>query len=182
MGWRGTLLLLVVVVGAALYLYHDVNAGRADRSWSAIFEEPREPAPGDQIKHLLAFDPAKVTAITVRRGDRQWRAERTAGTWSGAGRATDMDDFLHDLGELAEIMPIEINADTLRDHGLDPPQGSIEISRADQPPLLLLIGLRNPPATGVYVRVGADGPVVLTGALLLWDLEKLERAFGAPSA
>jgi hypothetical protein len=47
---------------------------------------------------------------------------------------------------------------------------------------VLLVGARNPPATGVYVRVGADGPVVLTGALLLWDLEKVERAFGPPSS
>jgi hypothetical protein len=78
-------------------------------------------------------------------------------------------------------MPIEIGPDTLREHGLEPPQGAVELTRANQPPILLLIGARNPPATGVYVRVGADGPVVLTGALLLWDLEKVERAFGPPA-
>ena len=182
MGWRGTLILLVVVSGAAFLLYHDVNAGRRERSWGAIFEEPRDVPPGEQVKRLLSVDPATVTAITVRRGDQQWRAERTADGWTGAGRATDMNDFLHDISQLAEIMPIEIGADTLRDHGLDPPQGSIELSRGSQPPLLLLIGRRNPPATGVYVRVGADGPVAVTGALLLWDLEKLERAFGPPDA
>jgi hypothetical protein len=181
-GWRATLILLLVVLGAALLLYLDVNAGRRERSWGAIFEEPREVPPGEQVKRLLAFDPATVTAVTVRRGDQQWRAERSGAGWSGAGRATDMDDFLHDLAELAEIMPIEVGADTLRDHGLDPPQGSVELRRAGEPPLLLLIGLRNPPATGVYVRLGADGPVVLTGALLLWDLEKLERALGPPDA
>jgi hypothetical protein len=181
-GWRGTVVLLAVVVAAALYLYHDVNAGRGDGSWSAIFEEPRETPPGDLITHLLAFDPAQVTAITVRYGARQWHAERTSGGWSGAGKVTDVDDFLHDVGELAEIMPIEMGPDTLRDHGLEPPQGSIELTRADGAPLLVLIGARNPPATGVYVRVGADGPVVLTGALLLWDLEKFERAFGAPAS
>lgn len=70
-------------------------------------------------------------------------------------------------------------SDTLREHGLDPPRGSVELQRRDQPPLLILIGARNPPATGVYVRVGADGPAALTGALLLWDLEKVQRAFGA---
>ena len=182
MGWRGTLVLLVVVCGAAFLLYHDVNAGRSERSWGAIFEEQREAPPGEQVKRLLSVDPTTVTAITVRRGDQQWRAERTADGWTGAGRATDMNDFLRDMSELAEIMPIEIGADTLRDHGLDPPQGSIELSRAGQPPVLLLIGRRNPPATGVYVRVGADGPVAVTGALLLWDLEKLERAFGPPDA
>jgi hypothetical protein len=181
MGWRGTLVLLAIVLGAAVYLYRDVNAGRSDGSWRAIFEEPQETPPGEQITHLLAFDPARVTAITVHHGAHQWHAERTADGWSGAGRATDVDDFLHDLGELAEIMAIEIGPDTLRDHGLEPPQGSIALTRDDGPPLLLLIGDRNPPATGVYVRVGTTGPVVLTGALLLWDLEKFERAFATPA-
>ena len=180
MGWRGTLVLLVAVATAAFLLYRDVNAGRSERSWSAIFEEPQETPPADQITHLLAFDPATVTAVTVRRHDRQWRAERTADGWSGAGRSTDMDDFLHDLGELAVILPIAVGSDTLRDHGLDPAQASIELTRAGAPPIVLHVGARNPPATGVYVRVGTDGPVVLTGALLLWDLEKVERAFGPP--
>jgi hypothetical protein len=181
-GWRGTLGLLVLVIGSALYLYEDVNKDRGEHSWGAIFEEPREAPPGEQITHLLSFDPASVRTITVRRGTTEWHAERTADGWSGAGRKTDMEDFLHDLVDLAEIMPIEIGPDTLREHGLDPPQGSVELTRAGQPPVVLLIGSRNPPATGVYVRVGADGPVVLTGALLLWDLEKVERAFGAPSS
>lgn len=179
MGWRGTLLLLAAVVAAAWFLYHDVNAGRGERSWRAVFEEPKEVAPGDQVKRLLTFDPATVTAITVRLGTEQWRAERDGDSWSGSGRATDMDAFLRDLVELAEILPIEIDDDTLRAHGLDPPQGSVELQRRDLPPVLVLIGARNPPATGVYVRVGIDGPVALTGALLLWDIEKVQRAFGA---
>ena len=182
MGWRGTAVLLVLVIGAALYLYEDVNADRRERSWRAIFEEPREAPPGELVTHLLAFDPKTVTAITVRRGAAQWRAERTGDGWSGAGRATDMDDFLHDLVDLSEIMPIEVGPDTLREHGLEPPQASVELTRTGAPPIVLLVGARNPPATGVYVRVGADGRVVLTGALLLWDLEKVERAFGPPSS
>lgn len=180
MGWRGTLLLLALTAGAAWLLYRDVNAGRSERSWGAIFEEPRETPPADQVTHLLAFDPATVTAIAVRRGDREWRAARTGEGWSGAGRATDMDDFLHDLGELALILPIEMGPETLRDHGFEPPQATIELTRAAAPPIVILVGARNPPATGVYVRVGREGPVVLTGALLLWDLEKVERSFGAP--
>lgn len=181
MGWRGTVLLLAVVVAATLFLYYDVNGGRRDGSWSAIFAEPQDTPPADQITHLVALDAASVTAIRVRSGDREWQATRTADGWSGVGRSSDVDEFLRDVGELAEILPIEIGPDTLRDHGLDPPQGSIELLRRDAPPLLLLIGSRNPPATGVYVRVGADGPVALTGALLLWDVEKFQRAATTPT-
>lgn len=179
MGWRGTLLLFAVVAAGAWLLYRDVNAGRDQRSWQAVFEEPQEVAPADQVKRLLDFDPAAVSAVRVRLGEQEWHAARAGDGWSGAGRDTDMEAFLRDLAGLAEIMPIELGADTLREHGLDPPQGSVELQRRDQPPLLILIGARNPPATGVYVRVGADGPAALTGALLLWDLEKVQRAFGA---
>lgn len=180
MGWRGTLVLFGAVVGAAAWLYHDVNAGRGEPSWRAIFEPPAEPAPADQVKRLLDFDPATVTAVAVRLDDREWRAERAADGWSGAGRATDMDAFLADLDQLAEILPIEADDAALREHGLDPPRGHVELVRRDQPALRLLIGDRNPPATGVYVRVGEHGPVALTGALLLWDIEKVERAFDEP--
>lgn len=181
MGWRGTAALLVALGIAAFALYRDANAGRSARSWRAVFEEARETPPADQVTHLLAFDPKAVTALTLRQDGRQWRAERTADGWSGAGRATDMDEFLHDLQELAVILPIDVGPDTLREHGLAPPQASVELVRSAGPPITLLIGDRNPPGTGVYVRVGSEGPVVLTGALLLWDLEKFARAFGPPA-
>jgi hypothetical protein len=178
MGWRGTLLLLAAAVAAGWLLYRDVNAGRDQQSWQAVFEEPKEVAPGDLVKRLLSFDPASVTTVTVRMGDREWSAARDGAGWSGAGQASDMDGFVRDLSELAEILPIEATAEALREHGLEPPQGSVELQRRDLPPVLLLIGARNPPATGVYVRIGADGPIALTGALLLWDIEKVQRAFG----
>lgn len=179
MGWRATLALGGALLVAAAVLYHDVNAGRAERSWQAIFELPQKAPPVAQITPLVSFDPAAVTAIRVRRGSATWQSERTADGWSGGARPRELNDFLNDLTALAEIMPIPADPAALREHGLDPAEGSIELTRRDAPPLVIHIGKRNPPATGVYVQLGDGGPVALTGALLLWDLEKFTRAVGA---
>lgn len=179
MGWRGTLVLLAALIVAAAYLYHDANTGRAERSWRVIFELPREPLPAEQVKHLLAFEPAEITAVTLRRGALVHTARRLPdGGWSGVERPRAVADLLSDLAGLAEVMPLEHDAVPLADLGLAPPQATVELTRGDAPPIVLLVGSRNPAGTGVYARVGVDGPLVVTGALLLWDLEKAERAFG----
>ena len=177
---RGTLLLVVALLAAAAWLYRDVTGGHPEASWRTIFAAPAPPLPAADLKRLLAFDPAEVTAITLRRGDRTLRSERTADGWSGVQRPGDIDDFLVGLTELAEIIPIDVGEDALAAHGLAPPAGSIELTRHAAPPLVLLIGARNPPATGVYAQLGPGGPVVLTGALLLWNVDKAERAMAPP--
>lgn len=183
MRWRGTVGLLAALAVAAGWLYYEANAGRSERSWEAIFELPKPPAPEEQITRLLAFDPAEVTALTLRRGDTVRSTQRTAdGGWTGVERPKEVDELLTDLAELAEIMPLEPDAAPLRDLGLDPPQAVFEITRRDAPPIVLRIGQRNPPGTGVYAQVGTDGPLVVTGALVLWTLEKANRALPPPAA
>jgi hypothetical protein len=181
-GWRGTLVLAVLLLAAGLYLYREVAAENPQLSWISIIEGPREPPPGERITRLLSFDPPTVTAIRIQRGEQQWRSERHDATWSGVERPADVDDFLANLLSLAEIMPLDVAPDALRDHGLDPPQAVIELQRAGQPPVVLLLGQRNPPATGVYAQVGLNGRVVLTGALALWELDKLVRALSPTAA
>jgi hypothetical protein len=178
--WRGTLALLVALIAAAFWLYRDVNAGRPDGSWQAIFAEPEPSPPGAEYKRLLSFDPAQVTAVTLRRDQRTLRSERTADGWSGTSDGAAIDEFLRALTQLAEIMPIEVDGASLADHGLAPPQAVIELTRRDGPPVVLLVGGRNPPATAIYAQIGLGGPVALTGALLTWDLDKAERALAAP--
>lgn len=177
MGWRGTLGLGIAVLAAALYLYRDVVGHHQDASWSTLFDDPRPTPPGEQITHLLVFDPRSVTAIRIRRGEREWQVQRTADGWHGAERPADVDDFLKSLLEMAEIMPLDVAPGELADHGLDPPETSIVLERAGQPPIDVRLGRRNPSATGVYAQIGAGGPVALTGALIMWELDKATRAF-----
>jgi hypothetical protein len=177
-GWRGTLALGIALLAAAVYLYRDVTTQHPDATWQVLFEEPRPTPPGAGIKHLLDLDPATVTAIRLRHGDEQREVRRSGDNWQGANNR-DVTDFLQALQDLAEIMPLEVAAGDLGAHGLDPPQSIIELERSGAAPLVLLVGGHNPPATAVYVQLGRGGPVVLTGALLLWDLDKATRTFAA---
>ena len=182
MGWRGTIVLAVAVLAAAVALYRELVAENADLSWHSVIAGRREAPPGEQLVHLFAFDPATVNAVRLRRGDQEWRTQRSDGGWTGVERSSDVDDFLTSMLELAEVMPLEVAPDELDDHGLDPPQGVVELERDAQPPVVLLLGRRNPPATGVYAQLGRGGRVVLTGALAMWDFDKAIRALSPTAA
>lgn len=179
MRWRGTLLLLAALIAAALWLYRDIARDRPDAGWRSLFALPVPTPPAEAITRLLAFDPAAVTDVSLQRGGQTRRTARTADGWQGVTDPAAVDDFLAALAGLAEIMPIEVPATQLADHGLAPPRAVVALERRDGAPIVLLIGGPNPPATGLYVQLGRGGPVRLTGALLAWDLDKAERALPA---
>lgn len=178
MGWRGTLVLLTALVTAGLYAYSDVISKQSGLSWRSLLQPLRPAPPGEQVTHLLSFVPEQVTAIRLQRGDADVRFERRGGTWAGVARPQVLDDMLRNLLELAEVMPLQVGPDQLADYGLAPPEARIDLQRSNQPPIVVLVGSHNPPATGVYVQLGEGGPVKLTGALILWELDKAFRLAG----
>jgi hypothetical protein len=180
-GWRGTLILAAALLVAGVVLYVELIADSSDFSLQSVVRGPRDAPPADQVTRLLSFDPQTVTAVRLRRGEAEWRAVRDDGSWSGTGSPGDIDDFLDNLLQLAEIIALEVPQAELADHGLNPPAASVELERRGAPPVILLLGGRNPPSTGVYAQVGPGGRVVLTGALALWDFDKAVRAF-SPTA
>jgi hypothetical protein len=181
-GWRGTAVLAIALLAAAFVLYRELVAEGPEVSWTSVIQPPRDAPPGEQIVRLLSFDPARVTALRLQRGGQEWRSRRSDGGWSGAERRGDIDDFLASLLGLAEIMPLDVSDEELPHHGLDPPEAVVELERADQPPVVLFLGRRNPPGTGVYAQLGPRGRVVLTGALALWDFDKAIRALSPTAA
>jgi hypothetical protein len=181
MGWRGTAGLGIALLAAAAFLYIEIGAEGSGASWRSLFELPRPTPPGADIKHLLDFDPERVTVLRLRRDTLNREMRRAGRDWQGAQSPAAVRDFLRALRGLAEIMPLDVDERELADHGLDPPAAVIEIERDGAPPLALLVGRRNPSATGVYVQLGPRGPVVLTGALLLWELDKFTRSLAAAS-
>jgi hypothetical protein len=180
--WRGTLVLAAALLVAAAWLGVELAAERAPLSWESILGIAQEPPPGDRITRLLSFSPGDVTAIRVRRGDSEWRTERRGDQWSGTDRSATVDDFLASLLDLAEVMPLDVPADELAAHGLDPPEAVVELTRARDAPIVLYLGSHNPAATGVYAKLGPGGRVVLTGALAMWELDKAVRALSPTGA
>lgn len=176
MGWRGTIALAVVFLLAALYAYNDLVSPSGELDVHSILE-PAAPTPPAQAFHsVLTFDLGEIVGVTIQRGNEETRLHRDGAAWSGVTPPDAVDDFLENVRELSEILVLDVPAAELSDHGLDPPRIKITLERRAAPPLSLSVGNHNPPATGVYVQTSEKTQVILTGALLLWEVEKLVKA------
>jgi hypothetical protein len=182
MGWRGTAVLaLLIVVAGAFVWFEEIPPEQFGRPTENLLGEPRAVDPNQPVRRLLEFQAADVVSVRLERGGEARETERAGTTWKMASHSGAIDDFLHNLSGLGVLMDIPAGPAELRDYGLAPPQGVLRLRiRGQQAPLVLLIGDRNPPVTGVYVRIGEDGPVVLAGALVAWEFDKAFRALGGP--
>jgi len=178
MGWRSTAALAATAVVLGIYLWFEKPPGTGAPRSADMLGEPRR-QPTAPVQPLLKFTPAEVTGIRLEHGGRTVEAERRGGGWRNTEPPGAIDDFLHNLEQLAILSEIPATAGDLKDFGLLPAQSILQLRVGDRKPLVLQIGDRNPATTGVYVRVG-DGPVVLAGALVEWEIEKAFRALSAP--
>ena len=182
MGARGTLVLalLVVAIGAYLWL-EEAPPPRAGRSPETLLGEPRGVDPNQPVRRILDFQPADVVAIRLERNGTSRDTERSGDVWSKAANPAAIKDSLQNLAQLVVLMDIPADATDLAHYGLAPPRGVLQLQVTGRStPLVLQIGDRNPSVTGVYVRLGANGPVVLAGALVAWEFDKAFRALGPP--
>jgi hypothetical protein len=172
MGWRGTLVLSALLLIVGVYAYFDAISGEQDVSLQSLLRELRPTPPGQDAPSLLHYEPTEITGMRIRRGDLDLRVQRREGKWVNASRPDALDDLLVNLLDLSEIMTADVAKQDLADHGLDPPQAIVDLERTGGDTISVRIGNRNPPATAVYVQVGPSDHVTLTGALILWEIEK----------
>jgi hypothetical protein len=101
--------------------------------------------------------------------------------WRGAADDRNLDDFLTSLKNTTELTTTSGGIADVADYGLDAPQRRVQVEVTGDTPSGLAIGDRNPAGMAVYVRVG-DGPVMLVGALLVWEFDKTFAAItGRPT-
>ncbi len=83
-----------------------------------------------------------------------------------------LDGFLDTVAGLTRLVEIG-EADTVNpaEFGLAPPRGHVVIRNGGE--INLALGDRNPPLTGLYVQVLPRTNIVLVGAVLLWEFDKL---------
>lgn len=179
MGARTTLVLVALVAATAAALWHDSDARQL--LVALVTGEELQPPP-PEIVPLVAFAPADVVAVEVRSGARHVVARRRDDGWEGAARAKAVEDFLRALGGVGRISHIPVGDRELAEFGLEDPARSVVLVRRDpQAPLRIDVGRDNPASTAVYVRVDRVGPIVLAGAVLTWEIDKLARG-GAAAA
>ncbi len=179
MGWRGTLVLAVVAALLGAYLWVEQPPARDDAAGADIVDVPhREPTV--PVQPLLRFTPTDVVALRLEREGKVLETERQDEHWRTTEPPGAIEAFLHSCTQLGVLSEIPGPTD-LNEYGLQPPQGTLQLRLRDQSTLLVQIGDRNPATTGVYVRVDS-GPVLLAGALLEWEFDKLFKALASPQA
>jgi Domain of unknown function (DUF4340) len=182
MGWRSTLVLALLILVVGTYLWMEEAPPPQRGTPPTLLGEPLIVDPHKPVRHLLNFEPQQVLGIQLQRGSETRASARTSGKWQGTPNGGAIDDFLHSLAELGIVLDIPEGSKQLKDYGLEPPQSVVELRTPGRStPLILEIGDRNPAVTGVYVRIGRDGPVALAGALVLWEFDKAFNALGEPS-
>jgi hypothetical protein len=166
---RVTLALGVVLVALVTYLRFTAPSDGPTTTTETIVEPP-----------LLRVDTAQVSRLELDAGGQRLTLVQTPDGWADAtGRRwpssvpTDLLDALTTLRPIAMVDPMPSD---IRDYRLGPDATRLRvIDRADHLVLGLEIGGRNPAWTGLYARRDGDPGVVLIGALLQWELDKLRN-------
>jgi hypothetical protein len=168
---RGTGLLLALLVTLAGYLWvAEVRPRRA---------APPLPAGTPEAPPLLAT--SDVARVELQEGGTRLTAVRRDGGWAdGSGRPwrpAAVADLVETLGGLRPIMVVDPDPEQPADYGLGPDETQLRLFGPDGQALLALeVGERNPAWTALYARLAGRREVILVGAVLRWELEKLRDA------
>ncbi len=152
--------------------------------WLGEGRRVHAPAPAPAVGTLLlAVAPATVSRVDLEEHDARLTAIRNDGRWLDPhGHAWPDDavgELLDTLAGLPMIMVVDPDPENPADYGLGDDAPRLRLTAADGRDVVNLeIGERNPAWTGMYVRVGGSREIVLVGAVLHWELEKLRN--GAP--
>jgi len=166
---RGTVLLVGLLAALLAYL------------WLGELRPRHGRARAKAIPTLLVAAPAEVTRIDLEEQGKRLVAIRRDGKWvdpeGHAWRGDAVGDLLDTLGTLSPVMVVDADPAEPSDYGLGPDTPRLRLMAAQGKELLSLeIGERNPAWTGLYARLAGQREVILVGAVLHWELEKLRDA------
>jgi hypothetical protein len=140
---------------------------------------PPTSTPGVPLRPLLIqLSPGSVQTVELTRGGEVLRFERQGDDWQLRDQGTRLvpddrvDQFLHTIAGLERLEEVADPGASLAEFGLDPPRTRVVLGAGRD--TRIAIGERNPALTGLYVQVAPDPHVVLVGAILQWELDKLE--------
>jgi hypothetical protein len=150
--------------------------------WIAELRPSRRSPPSDPPP-LLDVSPALVARVELEGGGTRLVAVRHDDAWADVdGRPWDaVADLVATLATLRPVMVVDPEPREPADYGLGSGAEHIRLLAADARPLLgLEVGDPNPSSTALYARREGLREVILVGAVLRWELEKVLGAVRSP--
>lgn len=166
---RGTLALLAAVIAAAVALWMEMSG---DSGPHAPIEDGSPRRIETPATPLLGMDLGGIEAIVLRDERGEIEQRRPAGGWSSSVADQAVVEFLGNLKNLGRVQEIEVTGSGLAQYGLADALHRIELHRGSEA-IRIDIGTRNPSGTGVYARIAGEEKIILAGALLDWEFDKL---------
>lgn len=155
MKFRTTLILLVVLVALAGYLF-----------WSSRAKPATTDASNTADVHVLSFNPQDVNTITIRDASgKEVRAEQSGTTWrltAPTNEAADTERVTNNIGYLSKLVATQVITPPTPDlapYGLAKPAFIFQLSKGQSVVAELHIGNKNPDGSATYVQ-SKGAPVV----------------------
>lgn len=172
MGWRFTAVTAGVLILVAFLYYLDTTPPPPPRRVGLpTVRTPISPAPSGTP--LLPEESAKVHRLVLRLDGIERETQRVDSGWTGTNRSELIEEFVRDLTTLGPLETIDAPPERLKEFGLAPPRGRIELyieGKGD--PVVFEVGNLNPPGTAVYLRVPKEPYILLVGSLIHWELQR----------
>lgn len=144
---------------------------------------PRVNPPPPKVEGTKLVPPAldPISEIRIVRGRKDFRLEDNSGVWEmidAEGRTVigndRVEEFVATVRGLVQIVDIgESSEVSLADFGLADPREKLVLASDSGAEIQIWLGDRNPPLTGLYTLLLPEKRVVLVGAVLLLELDKL---------
>lgn len=178
MGWRTTVFLVLLVLLAGGYLWHEPESKKLVLGVVSGNIEQAKPI---VVVPLVPLDPNDIERIDIEVGGKRYEAHKRDGQWPGAIHGQAMHILSEEFGRIGRVSEIKNGGDDLEQYGLAQPLKTVWVYRRSQPtPVRIDFGRTNPALTGTYTRIDQAGPVILAGAALSWEVDNAVRALAQP--
>ena len=155
-----------------------------------VLPRVKPPPPKVEGEPFLPAGIGPIQAVDIVRGRKDFRLEDAGGTWEIIDRGERsaignerVAEFMAEIKKLPEIIDIGPVSDlSPAEFGLDHPRDRVVLHQEDGGEIQILLGDRNPPLTGIYIEVLPGEHVVLVGAVLLLEIEKLAALASAEAS
>ena len=171
-----TLIVAVILLGLVIYYsffeHHDSSEDRGEKIGPPVFA-------------LRPGEVKKIEINTLNGGEMvgEWKERR----WSllkgnGVGNwEARIDDFIVNLLMLVEIEKFRVENTQLKNFGLENPRLQITLTDITDKTYQIFIGDTNPGRTSVYIRRAESPQVIIVGAILNYELQKIAPLLSSAS-